>query len=201
MRALLPSVKELPSLTWHPAVGPCFIEIQPQYLNRIEVGFWNISSETSTFSWKVLAAAPAIETIALTHLFEEGTPHASGAPVMQCMIEALQTGALQRLKEVELGNWILEDDDLTGFTNALEESGCAMQVVDLTFRGCEFGAEGVHILADRLRRDAYSALKTLHFGASPNIMDLGVVALADALLEARQTSLTDLILYDVGMGN
>ena len=117
------------------------------------------------------------------------------------MREALQNGALQSLKAVELGSWILGDNDLTGFVDALEESGCAKWLVDLRFQGCEFGAEGMSTLADRLRRDAFPSLKTLYFSECPNITDVGVVVLSKALLEAEQTLLTNLVLYNVGMGD
>jgi hypothetical protein len=107
------------------------------------VWFWNEWSEAGTFSWKVLEAAPALEMVRLYYTQEENeTPHASGAPVLQCLTEALRNSGLQRLEEVRLGGWILGDNDLMGFADALEESGCATQLVNMTFIDCEFSAEG-----------------------------------------------------------
>lgn len=67
LRALLPSATELPSFTWDDDLEACSIEVKPQHLTRIEVWFNEEWSEVSTFSSKVLEAAPALETVAFRH--------------------------------------------------------------------------------------------------------------------------------------
>lgn len=56
-------------------------------------------------------------------------------------------------------------------------------------------------LADGLSRDAFPALQILYFHGNPDITDVGVVALAEALSKTTQTFLTDFQLHDVGMGD
>lgn len=102
---------------------------------------------------------------------------------------------------MELYDWILGDNGLTNFADALEGSGCATQLVYLTFERCEFGAERMQSLADRLGRDAFPELQELYLYDCPSIADVGAVALVTALREATQTSLTKLCLHDVGMSD
>ena len=104
LRALLPSVEALPPFTWHDDFEPVFIEMKPQHLTRIVVGSPEEWSEAGTFSSKVLEAAPALESVELTFLYQDETLRAAGAPVLQCMSQALQNGALRRLTKVELKN-------------------------------------------------------------------------------------------------
>lgn len=160
---LLPSIKELPFFVWDHVLEAHFTEVKPQYLTRINVWFseeW-VEARASTFSSKVLEAAPVLEALTFYHNSEGAKPLSSVAPLLQFMTEALQNGALQRLKKVELGQWVLGGDYLADFADALEGSGCAKQVVDLIFRECVFSVEAISVLADRLGRDAFPSLKTL----------------------------------------
>lgn len=71
----------------------------------------------------------------------------------------------------------------------------------LTFDHCEVGVAGVQSLANLLGRDAFPALKSWLIDRNPEITDVGIVALAEGLLKAKETFLEDLDLSDVGMGD
>lgn len=85
--------------------------------------------------------------------------------------------------------------------DVLEGSGCAARLVTLRFAGCKIGGEGMRTLVDLLCKDAFSASKKLCVPRNPDITDVGVVALADALGQATQTCSTHLDLESVNMGD
>lgn len=85
--------------------------------------------------------------------------------------------------------------------DALGRSGCAKRLVKLEIGRCHVGTGGVRMLAGHLSLGAFPALKELHLYASPGITEVGIVALAEGLLKAPESSLTSLHLKDVGMGD
>jgi HEAT repeat protein len=60
---------------------------------------------------------------------------------------------------------------------------------------------GARILADVLSQGCFPALQFFYLYKNPNLTDVGVVALAEALSKTTQTFLTNLNLSDVGMGD
>ena len=84
--------------------------------------------------------------------------------------------------------------------NALAGSACSKRLLRLFFDKCLIKAEGVCTLADHLGRGAFPALKKLRLEDDPGITDVGVVGLADGLLNPTQTMLTGLDLANVGLG-
>lgn len=57
LRALLPSVKELPPLFWNQAFDPCFLEAPAPYLTSLDI---RVEEDGAVFSSGVLEAAPAL---------------------------------------------------------------------------------------------------------------------------------------------
>ena len=84
---------------------------------------------------------------------------------------------------------------------ALAGSACSKRLQRLKFDDCKIEAEGACALADHLGRDAFPTLKYLRISNSPSITDVGVVALADALLKGPQTIITNVYLIIVGMAD
>ncbi len=123
------------------------------------------------------------------------------AAVWQSIIAALQHGALQNLLVLEIDGCFAEDGNFQHFINALVGSACSKRLLLLTFESCEINVEGACALADHLGRDAFPRLKELRFIENTRITDVGVVALAEALLKPKQTMLTGLELGGVGMGD
>lgn len=68
-----------------------------------------------------------------------------------------------------------------------------------TFSACNVGVEGARTLADCLRRNSFPVLNTIGLGSDSGIGDVGVVALAKALVEAPQSPLTSLGVSSVGI--
>lgn len=90
LRALLPSVKELPSFQWRHAFEACFVEVKAPFLTVLHVP---IDEEDETiFSWKALEAAPALHTIRTDDMGE--TSDLLGAKVFKSVTTALRHGAL-----------------------------------------------------------------------------------------------------------
>ena len=144
----------------------------------------------------MLEAAPALE-----RLSNNGSQQPPlGAAALRSVSMAMRNGALQNLEEVALRRCTLGDGDIRDFADALEHSDCAKRLRQLTFISCEVGVEGVRVLADLLSRGVFPALECLKLPGNPNITDLGVVALAEALMNSTQTFMTILDLENVGRG-
>lgn len=193
LRVLLPSVVELQTVTWNRAFESCFLEARAPYLKCVIIFLEN---EQVTFSWNMLAAAPALASVNIFNngwLFEESA--------LQVVTAASRHGALQNLQNIVLYGCHLKDGDVKDFLVALEESGCAKQVERLCLDNCEVDNNGVHALADFLCRGAFPSLKGLKLPANSSITDVGVVALAEALLTAPQSMSRNLDLHSVRMGD
>jgi hypothetical protein len=156
-----------------------------------------LADDVAGFSWNVLAAAPAVKRISI----QGSEPTPLGVAALRPVNAALRNGALQELEEVVLRKCALGDGDIREFLDALKESGCAKRLTTLAFLFCEVGVEGIRIAADHIGRGVFSALKILDVGENPNISDVGVLALAEALINSTQTFLTALSLENVGMGD
>lgn len=193
LRALLPSVKELPLFEWNQAHESCFLDAQATYLTTFHI---NLEEWADVFSCGVLEAAPALVEIKIG---SEGSIKLGGT-ALQAVSEALRHGALQKLKDFELCACTLGGREFSVFMKVLEESGCAKRLLRLSFSNCDIRTEGVRTLADLLNRDTFPALKKLHFIDHPSITNEGVMALAEALLRTTQTQLTELCLCGVSYG-
>ena len=147
----------------------------------------------------VFEAAPALANITIKRLEQT----ALGVAALRSVSAALRNGALQHLDKLYLQDCTLGDRDIKGFAVALEESGCATRLASLTFASWDagFGLEGVRLLTDLFSRGFFPAMECLDLGENPNITDVGIVALAEALLKSTPTRLGSLVLDGVGMGD
>jgi len=68
LRALLPSIEELPQLTWNHAFEYCVLEKQSPYLLNFKV---RLARHDIVLSEQVLEAAPALVRLELTSAFED----------------------------------------------------------------------------------------------------------------------------------
>jgi len=192
LRALLPSLKNLSGgVSWHAAFDPCFRDICPPHLEIPDV-----EADDEAFpSLEVLEAAPALEKIGISGA------DAYGATALQAVIAALHRGVgLQHLQNINLSSCIIGDVHFSDLLDALKGSGCAAQMVRLSFFKCGIGVDGARALADLLRGDGLPALEHLVLGFNQNTGDEGAVALAGGLCEAPRTMLKELDL-GVGMGD
>jgi len=158
LRILLPSVVELQTFTWNWAFETCFLEVQAPYLKCITIFLEN---KQVTFSWNMLAAAPALVRINLLNawLFEE--------LVLQVVTAALKYGALQNIQNITHHTCPLEDGDvIKDFLVALEESGCAKKMICPCLDNREVDNNGVHALADILCPGAFPSLKDLELAGN-----------------------------------
>jgi len=194
LRGLLPSAKVLPAFTWRRAFQACFRERQAPYLTALSV---YLGDDVSGFSWNVFEAAPALVKITIKGLEQT----ALGVAVLRSVSAALRNGALQHLDQLYLQKCTLGDRDIKGFADALEESGCAMRLASLTFASCGVDVEGVRLLTDLFCRGLFPAMECLDLGGNPNISDLGIMALAEALSKSSPACLGSLVLDNVGMGD
>lgn len=174
-----------------------FIESKPQYLTKFEI---IVEDEESVFSPMVLEAAPALQKLQITCSADGESRRGPSSQALHSITTVLRNGALQHLEQVVFEGLILGDADFQRLVDALEASECAKVMNLLDFGPCELSAVGTHALAERLRRDAFPALRKLSMTWCP-ITDVGVVALAEASTEATQTSLHYLRLNGVGMGD
>lgn len=159
----------------------------------------NVINDEHVPSQELLEAAPALKIIRIEPC---NKPHAKlGATVFQPVIAALHRGiGLRNLRQVCLSICLMGDVLFRVFLGALDDSGCAERMEDLSFYDCGIGFEGANALADLLRRDLFPALESISLSEN-EIRDEGVVALAKGLCEAPRTSLKELKLDDVGMGD
>jgi len=123
------------------------------------------------------------------------------AAVWQSITEVLRHGALHNLLELEMEYCFAGDGTFQRVIAALAGSACSKRLQRLKFDDCKIEAEGACALADHLGRDAFPTLKYLRISNSPSITDVGVVALADALLKGPQTIITNVYLIIVGMAD
>ena len=154
--------------------------MQASYLRTLNI---LLEDDVTVFSWKVFQATPVLVKIEIRSVAIEQLD----AAALRFISTALRNGVLPNLQEIALGGCILGDEDIKDFTEALDVSGCAKQLVVLKLSDCNIKAEGLRALADLISRDGYPALKTLCLEKNSGITDLGVVALAEAILEATQT--------------
>ena len=106
---------------------------------------------------------------------------------------------LHHLQSIDLSSCTIGDVHFSDFLDALKGSGCAAQMVRLSFVNCGIGVDGARALADLLHGDGLPALERLELGLNQNIGDEGAVVLAGGLCEAPRTMLKELEL-GVGMG-
>lgn len=178
LRAPLPSVKELPGLNWQHAFEACFVGLKAPCLTVLNVLLW---PQHNSFPWKVLEAAPALETLRLMQV-DGGQPH--GARCLKSVAIASRHGALLNLRKLEFAtckpigglyderDLSVELEDVVDFADALDHSDSATGLASLHFRDCNLSAEGLRALAVALRRGLFPALKELAIS--------GVVVLTDA---------------------
>jgi hypothetical protein len=157
-----------------------------------------LGDDVAGLSWNVFEAALALARITIKGLDQTAL---GGVAALRSVSAALRNGALQHLDELYLQNCTLGDRDIKGFAEALEESGCATRLTSLTFASCGVGLEGVRVLTDLVSRGLFPAMECLDLGENPNITDVGIVALAEALLKSAPTRLGSLVLDGVGMGD
>lgn len=157
----------------------------------------NEDEDRALFSCNVLEAAPALKTLQS----RDFNATLRDAAVWHSISEALWHGALQNLLEVEMVGCFAGDGNFQRVIDALAGSACPKRLVRLDFETCDIDAGGVLALADHLGRDAFPTLKGLRFNGNPAITDVGVTALAEALLKPTQTYLTNLELNYVGLGD
>jgi Ran GTPase-activating protein (RanGAP) involved in mRNA processing and transport len=145
----------------------------------------------------MLEAAPALVTIVMGCRDQIS----NGTAALQSITTALRNGALQSLQGVVLVNFDLNVEDVKDFTIALGGVSCAKRLTCLMFINCGLDAVGARVLAAVLSQGCFPALQKLFLSKNPNLTDVGVVALAEALSKTTQTFLTNLNLSDVGMGD
>lgn len=131
LRALLPSVKELPFLNWENAIESCFLELKAPYVHSFTTC---LANEEAVFPENVLEAVPAIETLCIDIMNDHLL---AGAAVLQPITAALQRGSLQNLTMLELAGCTWNEGDSRSLFVTLQESGCAkLQVAKLVRRDC-----------------------------------------------------------------
>lgn len=190
LRVLLPSIWNLSRLSWKRGFGDCFCEVKAPFITELELSA--DEGNISDFSWKVLEAVPALESIDIC---------GGGTSFLKPVSTALRHGALQNLVNFTLEQYVrVEVGDIWEFADALEHSVCATQLESLHFRSCQLMEEMVRAVAGPLSRGAFPALTDLTF-SDDDIRDEGTVILAKALLNAKQTCLQSLNLSKVGMGD
>jgi hypothetical protein len=173
--------------------------VQAPHLTLFEIMLDENEDDGAVFSWNVLEAAPAVTEIMIaSDVNIPNNPH--GGTVLQSISAVLRHGAMRNLEGFGLWNCTVDEEDVRDFMDALEKSGCAKRLGILTIYGCGVGVQVVSALADLLSRGVFPALKILDLGKNPNIMDVGVGALTEALLKPTQTFLKELRLTNVGMG-
>lgn len=155
LRALLPSVTALPEfMTWVPEFERCFQDTQAPYLTTLQCYL-----EDDVVPWTAFQAARAIQKVEI--VYEELTPR--GGAALRSVAEALRQGALQNLQKLQLHKCTVSGEDFRDFTEALEMSGCAKNMVSLCFIDCGIGLEAARAVADILDRDALPALRKQWF--------------------------------------
>lgn len=196
LSALLPSVTALQYFRWNDAFESCFCEVQAQCLTAIDFRLLNYGG--GGFSWKLFKAAPALTNVEIT--CSNYDPYVDKA-ALQAIIIALRHGLLPNLRQLFLSGCTLKRGASRNLMDALEESGCSKRLATLRLEYCEIGAEEMCALADLLCRGAFPALEYMDLSKNPSIKDVGIVALAEALLNAPETPLRMLDLFNLGMGD
>jgi len=125
-----------------------------------------------------------------------------GAAALQPINVALRNGASQNLQGVWLLKITLGESDLREFADALGKSESAKRLETFTLWCSIYSVEGMRILAGFLFQAAFPALNIFYLIGigNPNGTDAGVMASTETL-KARQTSLANLALYNVEMGD
>jgi hypothetical protein len=157
----------------------------------------NLEGDRGVFSWKVFEAAPALVSVLIGCVNQ--IPN--GTTALKAVTTALRNGAFKKLAEVAMINFDLNVEEVRDFAIALEGAECAKRLTCLTFINCGLDAEGARALANVLCQSTFPALKKIGLYGNHDLTDVGVGALAEALLKAPQTSFTHLNLSDVGMGD
>ena len=165
LRALLPSLKNLSGcVCWHAAFDPCFRDICPPHLEILDV-----EADNEAFpSLEVLEAAPALKRIGISG---DDADDEIGAAAFQSVIAALHRGVGLNLQDIDLSSCMISDVHFSDFLDALKSSGCAAQMVRLSFFKCGIGVNGACALASLLRADGLPALEILVLGLNQNIGD------------------------------
>lgn len=123
LRDLLPSVKELPLLTWDNAYQASFCEVKAPYLRVFRCERKN----SQTVPCDVFEAAPALATI---DIWSHDQTLLDGV-ALRAISAALRRGALQNLQELNMQNCIVDDGNLRDLMDDLERSGCAARLATL----------------------------------------------------------------------
>lgn len=198
LRALLPSLHKLSPFTWNPAFDSCFIDTRPPCLETLRV---YAVDDASVPSRGVLESVPLLSEFGIWHVNMN-----LGGDALQPLIAALCGGiGLQKLESIIFAGFDLNHVLFNVFLESLGGSACGEGLLRMSFEGCEIGVERMRVLAGLLRRDLLPSLEALLFYHCVGIEDEGVVALADALRDGKQTSLRELELEsvrvcDVGIG-
>lgn len=186
---MLPSVNELPKLSWNSELNQCFCEVQAPYLRTFSS---RLAELGLIISCDVSIVAPALVNIKFQSINGLDT-------ALQLVTASLHHGALQNLLTIKLRSCNVGGGILSRFVYALEGSVFSRRLIVLSFSSCSVDTEGVWAMANLLSRDALPALKELYLPTNPNITDMGIVALAEALVQPTQTLLTHLNLSFVGL--
>ena len=176
------------NFSWHDGFAPCFVELQAPHIEEYKLTFEDHVT-SSTFPWQMFMVAPALSLLDFTR----DNPDLETAGVLRSLATALRRGALQNLRRVSISDCIISDVEFMEFMETLVYSGCAERMVSLKLKYCGFGAEGMRSFADHLSQGTFPALKELNFSSLRFDMDVGVVALAEAL--NAPTLLTQLNLH------
>ena len=157
-------VKSLSGVRWHADFDPCFRDICPPHLELLGV---HIDHEAFP-SLEVLEAAPALKRIGISG---DDADDEIGAAAFQSVIAALHRGVGLNLQDIDLSSCMISDVHFSDFLDALKSSGCAAQMVRLSFFKCGIGVNGACALASLLRADGLPALEILVLGLNQNIED------------------------------
>lgn len=165
--------------TWINDFNPCFLEMQAPYLTSLEI---RLQDDRTIIPWKVFEALPALVKLSIGI----DTDTMRDATVLRSLTMALHHSALRYLESIEMT--MFDFTDRVGeFMEALAGSDCAKCIMYLSFIDCGVGPEGMCALGCLLGKEKIPALEALHLLRNPGIRDVGVVALAEAMLKPMQT--------------
>ena len=169
IRALLPTVTELPQFTWRPEYEACFLEFQSPSLKKFK------ATGPENPSMEVWEALPELEEV----VYVAGEELAYGRMAdVEPFIAALNRGvAFQRLEKLSLRYIELEANEWGLLLCTLAGAPCASHMTTLKFDDCNLCPASVATLAKLLGQDAFSMRADLELLHCQDIGDNGVPSL------------------------
>ncbi len=195
LRAFLPSATGLDRLEWDAAYEDCFVTVQPSRVTKM------VEEETNTpiSEVEVWESLPALEELTYEGACSILPAYPSN---LDSFLRALNRGvAFQRLQKLSLSDF---DYDAVVWKRALQTlagAACASQLTSLEFSNSYESPAFVAPVSQLLSQGAYPALNNLAITHSKGVGDTGVVALAQALLDAPTIRLAELSLSNVEIGD